>query len=104
LQRFKDNGIMNKLRKKNRLMTNPRKTYETVTLGDVVPTLAVVAGGMLLAVFVCIAEKAYCTVNRLFKSIDRSVRKSNRSLHVSKLRGKPQRKLNAKFRVRRDEL
>jgi len=83
-------------------MIDPPKIYQTVTLEDVVSTLAVVAGGMILAAFIFIAEKAYRSY--LFKIIDRSVRKSDRSLHVSKLRGKFQRKLNAKFRARRNEL
>jgi len=93
---------MNKLRKKNLLMIDAPKIYQTVTFEDVVLTLAVVAGGMILATFIFIAEKAYCSY--LFKSIDRSVRKLNRNPHVSKLRGKFQRKLNAKFRARRNEL
>jgi len=99
LQRFKDNGIMSKLRDKHHLTINPRKTYDTVALANVVPTLTVVAGGMILAAFIFIVEKAYYTVNRLFKSSDSFVRKSNKSLLVSQSRGKAQRKLNAKFRA-----
>ncbi|RLU15969.1 hypothetical protein DMN91_011727 [Ooceraea biroi] len=76
-------------------MTNRQETtYNAVDLEDVVLTLIVVTGGMILAIFICIIEKAYYTFNSSLKSnnLKKRVKKSGNNLHMSKLHRKFQKK------------
>ncbi|CAK9804446.1 Glutamate receptor ionotropic, delta-2 [Anthophora quadrimaculata] len=60
LQRFKDTGVLNKIR--NMFLVTAKSgenTYATVTLRGIAPILAVLAGGILLSCFVLILEKIY---------------------------------------------
>nr|XP_031839588.1 glutamate receptor ionotropic, delta-2-like isoform X2 [Nomia melanderi] len=60
LQRFKDNGVLNRLR--NTFLVTPvshEKGYPVVTLGSVASILAILAGGMVLACAMLIIEKMY---------------------------------------------
>lgn len=60
LQRFKDNGVLNKLRKTFQVTTiSGENEYPVVALGGVAPILAVLAGGVVLGCFILVFEKMY---------------------------------------------
>lgn len=69
LRRFQLNGVINRLKSKQFLRSNPPGTnYSVVSLGDIAPTLTIVTGGMILALFILIIEKMYYFFNTWFKS------------------------------------
>lgn len=60
IQRFQDNGMLNRLRHKYFITGNPAdKTYDIVTLGGVAPILSVLAGGIILAFVILLFEKCH---------------------------------------------
>ncbi|XP_024892887.1 probable glutamate receptor, partial [Temnothorax curvispinosus] len=60
LRRFQVNGVISKLKNKYVIRDNPREElYGWVELNDVTPALAMVAGSMVLALFILIIEKVY---------------------------------------------
>ncbi|XP_076619997.1 glutamate receptor-like [Colletes latitarsis] len=62
LQRFKDNGVLNKLKNTFLVTTSSREGgYPVVTLGGVAPILSVLAGGVILGCFILAFEKIYYT-------------------------------------------
>ncbi|XP_015428977.1 PREDICTED: glutamate receptor ionotropic, delta-1-like [Dufourea novaeangliae] len=63
LQRFKDNGVLMKLRKTfAELTTTYDKGYPVVTLGGIAPILAILAGGIVFGCLILILEKMYYNV------------------------------------------
>lgn len=60
LQRFKDNGMLNRLRNMFLVTKDSHdKGYTAVTLRGIAPILAVLSGGVLFSCFVLMFEKAY---------------------------------------------
>ncbi|XP_076677003.1 glutamate receptor ionotropic, delta-2 isoform X2 [Andrena cerasifolii] len=58
LQRFKDNGVLNKLRKTHTVTVAHREdVYPEVTLGGIAPILAVLAGGVIFGCFILLLER-----------------------------------------------
>lgn len=69
LRRFQLNGVINRLKSKHFLESNPpASNYSVVSLGDIVPTLTIVTGAIVLALFILITEKMYYSFNTRFKS------------------------------------
>ncbi|KAI4504222.1 hypothetical protein M0802_000693 [Mischocyttarus mexicanus] len=72
LQKFIDNGIMNRLRGMFVVQVNLSKTIHTaVTLWDITPILALLIGGTILGIIILIIERSYhiCKIkNELTKS------------------------------------
>ncbi|KAL6259009.1 hypothetical protein P5V15_008931 [Pogonomyrmex californicus] len=99
LRRFQLNGVINKLRNKYLVKNSaPMPIIGIVELEDTAPTLAVVAGGMILAILILIIEKMYYSFNTRYKNNVSSVMKSHNDLAV-----KLQKKSNER-RERRESL
>lgn len=63
LQRFKDNGVLTRLR--NTYLVTRESTengFPVVTLGRISPILTVFVGGVLLGCIVLMLEKIYCKI------------------------------------------
>lgn len=83
LRRFQLNGIISKLKKKYLIINNSPKqtTYGRIEISDVIPTLTMVAGSMVLALLILVIEKVHYSFkirseNKLF------IKKLNYNLSV----------------------
>ncbi|XP_011694269.1 PREDICTED: glutamate receptor 3-like [Wasmannia auropunctata] len=88
LQRFQLNGVMNKLRKKYLTKNNPKTLVNgIIDLHDIAPILTIMMGGMILALFILIIEKMYCSFKTRSKNNKLIVEKLNHNFAVrNKLR------------------
>ncbi|XP_032670187.1 uncharacterized protein LOC116843675 [Odontomachus brunneus] len=60
IRRFLDHGVLNRMKKNYLSIVNsPEVKHNEVELDDVVPLLVMVAGGMILGIFILMLEKAY---------------------------------------------
>ena len=68
LQRFKDNGMLNRLKHQYSTKPNPAGTnHNEVTLGGIAPLLLILVGGIFLAFVILIVEKTYSSLDNLIK-------------------------------------
>lgn len=84
LQRFRNNGVMNKLKNRYLLTNNQSKTtYEAVSLKDVALILIIITFGTLLALFILIIEKTYYIFRARYKSNKLRIIKQNNNLGLN---------------------
>lgn len=73
---------MKRLKNHTHLTVRQKTTYNAVRLKDIVLILAMVAGGMILAVFILIIERAYYIFSSLLTSDEkRSIVRKSSKLH-----------------------
>ncbi|KAG7206803.1 hypothetical protein KM043_000712 [Ampulex compressa] len=79
LQRFQDNGVLNRLKAKFVLTTNPpTNTYNAVDLWDIAPILALLSSGAFLGCLILIIEKIY-SINKGEYNENAASREANKS-------------------------
>lgn len=89
LRQFQLNGIISKLKHKHLIIRNSQNTILTygintsgeIELSDIVPTLTMVAGSIILALLILIAEKIYYSFEIRSKN-KLLIKKSNHNLDV----------------------
>lgn len=80
LRRFQLNGIINKLKNTQFLTSNLETNFSVVSLKDIMPTLTIVAGGIVLALCILAIEKIYYFFDIRSKKAKDQVNKSDQNI------------------------
>ncbi|XP_011252420.2 glutamate receptor 3-like [Camponotus floridanus] len=80
LRRFQLNGVINKLKNTHFLTSNLETNFSVVSLKDIMPTLTIVAGGIVLGLFILAIEKIYYFFDIRSKKAKDQVNKSDQNI------------------------